>query len=145
MKKENKENCVFCKIIQGIYDSSKVYEDDLCLAFMDIQPVNEGHILIIPKEHIPYIEGLNEDVGSHLFKVGMRVNKALRKTNIRCEGINYFLSDGEAAMQEVFHTHLHVFPRYKEDGFGLKFSDKYFNKTSREELNQIAEEIKKHL
>ncbi len=142
--KEAKENCIFCKILTGQLESSVVYEDEVCIAFMDIQPVNPGHILVIPKKHIPYLDGVDADTGGHLFKVGMQINKALRKvSDIKCEGVNYFLADGEAAMQEVFHTHLHVFPRFKNDGFGLTFGKHYTNLPARAELDKIAEAVRK--
>jgi histidine triad (HIT) family protein len=74
--------------------------------------------------------------------MGMRVAAALRTCGVRCEGVNLFLADGEAAGQEVFHVHLHVFPRFAGDGFGLKFSPKYFVLPLRSELDNIAREIR---
>jgi histidine triad (HIT) family protein len=70
---------------------------------------------------------------------------AIRNSNLRCEGVNYFLADGEAAMQEVAHTHLHVFPRFEGDGFGLVFSDEYETLPTRTELNKIGEMIRSRL
>lgn len=64
---------------------------------------------------------------------------------MKCEGINYFLADGEAAMQEIPHVHLHVFPRYKNDGFGLKFAEDYFTKPSKKKLIDAAKKIQKYL
>lgn len=140
--KEDKDICVFCKILDGKIESSVVYEDELVTAIMDIQPINSGHILIFPKEHISYIGSLSEELGAHLFKIGMRINAALRNSDIKCEGVDYFLADGESAGQEVFHTHLHVFPRYKEDGFGFTFNSKYTQRPDRNELNEIANKIR---
>ena len=140
--KEDKDSCIFCRILKGELESSMVYEDEKVAAFLDIQPVNPGHLLIIPKEHVSYIAELNEELGAHMFRVGMRINKALRKTELRCEGVDYFLADGEAAGQEVFHTHLHVFPRFANDGFGFKFGPDYHFMSSREMLNAVAEKIK---
>ncbi len=136
-------DCVFCKIIKGEYECSKVYEDELLLAFMDIQPVNEGHVLIIPKEHIELAKDINEITAGKMFVLANKINKALRSSGIRMQGINYFLADGTAAGQEVFHTHLHIIPRFKDDGFGLKFPEGYRkNLPLRNELNSIAENIK---
>ena len=73
--------------------------------------------------------------------MGMRVAAALRTCGVRCEGVNLFLADREAAGQEVFHAHLHVFPRFRGDGFGLKFSPNYFVFPLRAELDDIAREI----
>ena len=139
-------DCVFCKIIDGTYTSCKIYEDGEILAFMDIQPVNQGHILIVPKKHAELIADLDDETSGKMFILAKKINKALRKSGIKLEGINYFLADGESAGQEVFHTHLHIFPRFKGDGFGLKFPEGYRKKPSdRSELNNIAEKIKSAL
>lgn len=138
-------NCIFCQIVNGELDSSIVYKDEMCTAFMDIQPVNIGHVLIVPNKHTELICDLDDNTVAHMFIVAKRINNAIRKSSIKCEGINYFLADGEAAFQEVSHTHLHCFPRFKDDGFGLKFSEEYFSKPRREVLNSAAQEIKKFL
>ena len=137
-------DCVFCKIVSGEYTSSKIYEDDSILAFMDIQPVNEGHILIIPKKHVELIADLDDETSAKMMKLAKRINNALRKSGVKLEGVNYFLADGEAAGQEVFHTHLHLIPRFKNDGFGFIFPEGYrVILPEREKLNEIAEKIQK--
>lgn len=113
------EACVFCEIVAGRSPASVVYEDDLSLAIMTIGPVNPGHLLVLPKAHAPYLADLDEATGMHLFAVAMRAAAAIRASGLRCEGINLFLADGEAAFQEVFHLHLHVFPRFNGDDFGI--------------------------
>ena len=138
-------DCIFCKILSGELPSSIVYQDDRCTALMDIQPVNPGHLLVIPNDHAPHLADLDEQVGGHIFQVGQRLAAALRQSGVRCEGINFFLADGEAAMQEVFHVHLHVFPRYEGDGFGLRFNPDYFTKPERVELDRIAQDIQRAL
>ena len=136
-------DCVFCKIVSGEYTSSKIYEDDSILAFMDIQPVNEGHILITPKKHVELIADLDDETSAKMMKLAKRINNALRKSGVRLEGVNYFLADGEAAGQEVFHTHLHLIPRFKDDGFGFIFPEGYrVILPEREKLNTIADSIK---
>ena len=136
-------DCVFCKIVSGEYTSSKIYEDDSILAFMDIQPVNKGHLLIIPKKHVELIADLDDDTSAKMIKLANKINNALRKSGVKLEGVNYFLADGEAAGQEVFHTHLHLIPRFKGDGFGFIFPDGYrVLLPERNELNSIAEKIK---
>lgn len=138
--------CVFCKIISGEFPSSKIYEDEDIVAFMDIQPVNEGHILIVPKKHVELIADLDDEISAMMFVIAGRINKALRKSDLKLEGVNYFLADGEAAGQEVFHTHLHIFPRFIGDGFGLTFNENYRKVLpERSKLNMIAEKIKKLL
>ncbi len=135
-------NCIFCDILSGNLPSSRIYQDDQCTAFLDIQPVNPGHMLVIPNYHAAFLADLDEDSGANMFRVAQRLTKALRMSGLKCEGVNLFLADGEAAMQEVFHVHLHVFPRYKGDGFGLRFSPAYFDKPERPELDRIAQKIK---
>lgn len=138
--------CVFCKIVSGEFESSNIYEDEDMMAFMDIYPVNTGHVLIIPKKHIELISELDEKTSGKMFILAGKINNALRKSGIKLEGVNYFLADGEAAGQEVSHAHLHVFPRYKDDGFGLKFPEGYRKeKPNRNEFDQLAEKIKSKL
>jgi histidine triad (HIT) family protein len=110
---------VFCEIVAGRSPASIVYEDDLCVAIMTIEPVNPGHLLVLPRAHAPYLADLDEATGMHLFAIAMRAAAAIRASGLRCEGINLFLADGEAAFQEVFHVHLHVFPRFTGDPFGI--------------------------
>jgi len=136
------DECIFCDILSGKLPSSIVHQDHLCTAFMDIQPVNPGHVLIIPNDHASFLVDLDEEPGAQLFRIAQRIAAALRLSGVKCEGVNFFLADGEAAMQDVFHVHLHVFPRYIRDGFGLQFSQDYFNKPERVELDEIAQDIK---
>jgi histidine triad (HIT) family protein len=135
-------DCVFCNIVSGALPSSVVYQDDRCMAFMDIQPVNPGHVLIIPNRHATYLADLDEETGAHMFRVAQRVAQALRRSGIRCEGVNLFLADGEAAGQEVIHAHLHVFPRFPGDGFGLRFGPQYSERPARSELDTLAEKVR---
>ena len=137
--------CIFCKIVEGSAPVSKVYEDGMCLAFMDIQPVNPGHVLVIPKEHFSDLSSLPAETGGHLFQVAQRIALSMPKTDVKNEGIDFFLANGEAAGQDVFHVHLHVIPRYKNDGFGFKFSPQYDILPERSELDAIASQIKQQL
>ncbi|MBK1896040.1 HIT family protein [Chryseobacterium paridis] len=135
-------DCIFCKIINRELPASIIHEDDHVIAFMDIQPVNPGHILVVPKIHKELIAELDTDLTSRMFNIAAKINLAIRKSPIQSEGINYFLADGEAAGQEVFHTHLHIFPRFRHDGFGLKFHESYTQLPKREELDEICGNIK---
>lgn len=135
-------DCIFCDILWHKLPSSQVYHDAICTAFMDTQPVNPGHVLVIPNRHASSLADLDEDTGAHLFRVAQRVADALRRSGARCEGVNLFLADGEAAGQEVFHVHLHVFPRYVGDGFGLRFGPAYGVRPGRRALDAMAEKIK---
>ena len=138
-------NCIFCQIVTGQLPASFVYKDEDCTAFMDIQPVNAGHVLVIPNRHASRLAEMPERDGSQIFRVAQRIAVALQRSGIRCQGANFFLADGEAAGQEVFHVHLHVFPRFEGDGFGLKFGDRYGMKPERGELDRLAELIKDNL
>ena len=135
------ETCVFCELVARKRPISIVDETPDILAFMDIQPVNPGHALVIPKRHAVYLADLDPTLGGRVFAMGMRVAAALRTCGVRCEGVNLFLADGKAAGQEIFHTHLHVFPRFAGDGFGLKFSSSYFVLPPRADLDDIAQDI----
>jgi histidine triad (HIT) family protein len=133
-------NCVFCAIVAGSAPASIVYDDADLLAFMDIRPVTSGHLLIIPKRHAPFLADLDEATGARMFTVAMRLAQAMRVSGLRCEGINLFLADGEAAFQEVFHTHLHVIPRFVGDTFRI---DADWSVTpSRADLDEIAAQVR---
>ncbi|MET4046597.1 HIT family protein [Rhodococcus sp. 1163] len=111
---------IFAEIIAGNAESSRVYEDDVVIAFMDIRPVTRGHVLVVPKKQARSLAELEPDTGGHLFVVGQKIAAALRASDPRCAGVNLFLADGEIAGQEIFHVHLHVIPRTSGDGFGLR-------------------------
>jgi histidine triad (HIT) family protein len=127
--------CVFCDIVTGDEVSSRVYEDETVLAFMDLFPVNPGHVLIAPKRHAVGLVDLDVEVGAHMWRVGHRMARALRRTELRCDGVNVFLADGEAAFQEVFHAHLHVIPRYADDAFRITVDSR---ERDRAELDDTA-------
>ncbi len=109
-------HCLFCKIVAGVEPSSKVYEDARCLAFMDIAQANPGHVLIIPREHYPHLAELPPEIGAHLFTIGQELAAAIRRSGLRSEGMNLFMADGDG-FQEIYHVHLHVWPRYWGDAF----------------------------
>jgi diadenosine tetraphosphate (Ap4A) HIT family hydrolase len=112
------------------------------IAFMDVLPVNTGHVLVIPKVHAARLSELDEETGAQIFRVAVRVSKGLARSSVRCEGVTLLLADGEAAFQEVPHVHLHVVPRFKGDGFGLKFGPKYGERPDRKELDAVAGSIR---
>ncbi len=132
-------DCVFCDIVAGQCPSSRIYEDDRVLALLTIGPVNPGHAMVIPKTHATYMKEMDEETGAHLFRITMRVAQAIRESGVKCEGINLFLADGEAAFQEVFDLHMHVFPRYAGDPFQVDAN--WDNKPDRDELDRIAAKI----
>jgi histidine triad (HIT) family protein len=133
------EECVFCAIVMGRAPASVVDEDEAAVVFLALNPVTPGHLLIVPRVHVVGLEDLDESTGRHLWSVAHRMARALRRSELRCEGTNVFLADGEAASQEVFHIHLHVFARYAGDGFtiGAKWIER-----SRELLDADADAVK---
>jgi diadenosine tetraphosphate (Ap4A) HIT family hydrolase len=139
MRKAAGMDCVFCRIVAGTADASVVYTDDRLLAFCDVNPVNPGHLLIVPKIHSVGLADLDESDGSRMFMVAQRLAAAVRSSGLRCEGVNLFLADGKAAGQEVFHVHLHVFPRYVGDFFRL---DSGQRRASRRDLDEIAARVR---
>ena len=138
-------NCIFCEIIAGRAEASQVYEDGLCMVFMDIQPVNPGHMLVVPKVHATDLSDLLPEAGGHLFQVAQRIALQLPASGIKCEGVNLLFAHRAAAGQDVFHAHLHVIPRFKGDGFGFKFSPEYKSRPAREALDKIAVQIRETL
>ena len=132
--------CVFCGIANGLVPASGVYQDELVMAFMDTNPVTTGHVLVIPKLHHPYLSDVPKTTGSHVFVVAQGVAAAIRRSGVRCDGINLFAADGEAAFQEVFHFHMHVFPRFVGDTFRIQAD--WSVHPAREELDRTAELIR---
>ena len=133
-------DCVFCDIVAGSAPASVVYEDRTAIAILDVAPINPGHVLVLPKRHAADLAELDEETGGHLFRIAMRMAAAIRRSGLRCEGINLFLADGEAAFQEVFHVHLHVVPRFVGDSFRVEAD--WSVKPSRTELDEIAAQIR---
>ncbi|MGV9657226.1 HIT family protein [Streptomyces koyangensis] len=111
--------CLFCAIARGEAEASTVHEDERVVAFMDLQPVTPGHVLVVPKAHAAGFEDLPEELGAEVWRVAHRIGRGLRRSGLRCEGVNLFLADGAAAFQEIPHVHLNVFPRYAGDRFRL--------------------------
>jgi histidine triad (HIT) family protein len=138
-------DCIFCKITKGDAPAEIIYSDRKVMAFLDIRPVNPGHTLVIPIVHAAGLSDLEPEVGSRIFKVAMKIATAMRKSGLKCEGINLFLADGEAAFQEVFHLHLHVIPRFSGDGFSVKFGPNRGKKLDREEMERTGEEVRRAL
>jgi histidine triad (HIT) family protein len=134
-------DCIFCGIEQGHVEGSRVYADERVIAFLDIRPITTGHTLVVPRAHGASLAEITPDDGAAMFRAAMVVAEALRRSGLRCEGVNLFLADGEAAGQEVFHVHLHVLPRYEGDGFGLRFPPDYRTR-ERDELDATAEQIR---
>ncbi|MCP2289076.1 Diadenosine tetraphosphate (Ap4A) hydrolase [Nocardia amikacinitolerans] len=108
-------DCVFCRIVAGEAPATKVYEDELLCAFLDIRPVARGHTLVVPKRHAAELEDLHADLGAELFRAGHRIALAMRRSSLLADGANLVMNDGKAAFQTVAHVHLHVVPRRHGD------------------------------
>ena len=137
--------CVFCDIVAGESPASIVYRGDRCMAFMDIKPVNTGQVLVVPVKHAANLAELDNETAGHMMKIAHHVSAALGKSGLPCDGINFLLADGEAAMQEVSHVHLIVIPRFQGDGFGLTYGADNFVRQDRAALEDAADKIRRHL
>jgi histidine triad (HIT) family protein len=135
-----KSTCPFCDIARGAAEASFVQRDDLVSVFLDIRPVNPGHLLVIPNEHVQFIRDVPADVRQLLFELAIRTGEALRAAE-RADGFDLFLADGEAAGQEIPHAHVHVIPRFEGDGFTIDARAWKEPQPSRAELDQLAKEI----
>jgi histidine triad (HIT) family protein len=114
----HKPGCTFCDLIKGAAEVSICHEDSDAIAFMDIQPVNNGHVLVVPRQHYESIFEVPAELGQHVFKVTMLLTGAVRKVT-GCEDINIVVSSGEAAGQDEPHYHVHIIPRRLGDGFDI--------------------------
>ena len=109
------ENCIFCKIAAGEIPSATLYEDDDFRVIFDASPATKGHVLILPKEHAANVFELSEETASKVFVLAKKIATVLKEVT-GCEGVNILQNNGEIAGQTVFHFHMHLIPRYKNDG-----------------------------
>jgi len=135
------EDCIFCEIVRGESPASFTHQDDSVVAFMDIQPITHGHMLVVPRQHGVLMNDINETVAMRTFRIARQL-AALTRTILGASGVNLFVADGEIAFQDVPHFHVHVIPRYPDDGFGLVFPSNYEWPHSRGELDTIAAAIR---
>ncbi len=135
-------SCVFCKIVRRELPASVLAEDADMMAFMDIRPINPGHFLVIPKAHAAHLADLPPGAGGRLFEMARDLAAALRKSGVKAEGVNIHLADEAVAGQEIFHVHLHVYPRFAGDGVGLRMGPRYGTMPKREELERVAAAIR---
>jgi histidine triad (HIT) family protein len=134
-------NCIFCRIVRKEAPASILYEDDRALVFLDIRPLNEGHTLVIPKEHYETVYDMPEELVSHIYKIVKRSAVAV-KAATNADGITIIQQNERAAGQEILHLHVHVVPRY--EGQTLPhFRD--IPHASREQLERAAERIRQKL
>lgn len=135
------EDCIFCKLANGIFETNTVYEDEDFRAIMDISPAAKGHVIVLAKRHAANIFELPDEYVQRGFLVAKKIAQAVKKT-VNCDGINTLQNNGEAAGQTIFHFHIHVIPRYDEDNVTIKWENKSFEN---EELKAVAKEIANNL
>ncbi|WP_367391870.1 HIT family protein [Lewinella sp. LCG006] len=135
--------CIFCKIVAGQLPAHRVYEDEDVLAFMDINPINHGHVLIIPKVHYAELRSIPLATSTAVWEVVKKVEQAIWQTpGLSCEGTNILQNNGAAAGQDVFHAHFHVIPRLSGDGSRFRFKLVHSTDETRKEW---AESIKNQM
>jgi histidine triad (HIT) family protein len=132
------DECIFCKIIKGEIPSYKVYEDEKTFAFLDINPINVGHTLVIPKNHVPRISAAEDEDLQALAMILKKVIKGLEDA-LGVDNLNVFVNQGEDAGQIVPHLHYHVAPRYAGDGVKFEVPQR---KLSEAEFKELVEKIK---
>ncbi|MGC6769997.1 HIT family protein [Enterococcus sp. LJL128] len=139
------ENCIFCKIINQEIPSYKIYEDDVVYAFLDISQATKGHTLVVPKTHVTDIFDYDAALASDIFARIPKIAKALEQAFPEMEGLNIINNNKELAYQSVFHSHIHLIPRYsKQDGFSMHFENNQ-EKYTAEEMQNTAAQIAKQV
>lgn len=133
-------DCIFCKIVAGEIPAEKVYEDGETLAFMNINPTNKGQVLVIPKDHVENIYGLSEEMAARMMLVVKKMAIAV-KNGVDADGVNLIMNNEEAAGQVIFHAHMHIIPRFNEDGLVHWDGHQY----SEGEIGEWGEKVKKEL
>lgn len=131
-------NCIFCAIVEGRSPSETVYEDESCIAFMDINPALDGHTLVIPRAHTPDLWEIGEEDARNVMAAAVRVAANIRKA-LEPDGINIMHATGVVAFQSVFHFHLHLIPRWSGDPIRLPFVPRPGDRTK---IAEIAEKIR---
>ena len=134
------QHCIFCDLIHGAAEVSVCYEDATAIAFMDIQPVNMGHVLVVPREHYVSMLDVPHDVATHCFEIAMRLAPIVREL-CSCDDMNLVVNSGEHAGQDVFHYHVHLIPRGADDGFDIPLPFPGSRMPDRTQLDAMAARI----
>lgn len=118
------ENCIFCKIANHDIPGKIIYEDDICMAFLDLSQATDGHTLVIPKSHYAHFLEVDQNTLSHMMQIVQKVAKILQE-KLNCKGFNIITNMNEVAGQTVHHFHIHIIPRYQEkEGFNPQYTDR---------------------
>jgi histidine triad (HIT) family protein len=134
-------NCIFCKIIAGDIPAIKIYEDDETLAFLDVNPIAEGHTLVVPKDHFENVHTVPAEQWCRVMLAVQKVATAVLN-GVNADGVNIVMNNESAAGQEVMHAHVHIIPRHNDDGFEQWKGKAY---KSAEESAAIADKVKTEL
>lgn len=132
-------DCIFCKIANGKIPSRTLYEDEDFRVIFDISPASKGHAIILPKKHAANIFEISEEDASKIYVVAKKVATALSE-ELQCDGINILQNNGETAGQSVFHLHMHIIPRYKDDTVNIKWKP---GVPDEDLLDRLSEKLKK--
>ena len=133
------EDCIFCKIISGEIPATKVYEDNDVFAFLDIQPINFGHVLVIPKEHYKDLSVTPKELVCKSMEVVHKLIPVIKKAT-GADAVNIGINIGENAGQEVFHTHIHIMPRFSDDGYEVWHSKKTYAEGEMDKMSALISE-----
>lgn len=128
-----KQRCIFCSIIDGKIPSNKVYEDDKCVAILDINPANPGHILLMLKDHQPMMPMVSEEIIGHLAKISKKLSHALLK-GLKVQGTNILIQNGPGAGQKAQHFMMHIIPRKDNDNIGLFLQENSISPTDEKQI-----------
>ena len=131
-----KDDCIFCKLANGVFETNTLYEDDQFRVIFDASPATKGHVLVIPKEHYANVFEIPEDLLADGYKVAKKVATVLKEVT-GCEGINILQNNGEMAGQTVFHFHIHIIPRY-EKGEMVQWNPGELDEASVKEITKKA-------
>ena len=142
-KKEfmKKDDCIFCKLANGDIPTNSIYEDEVVKVIFDASPAAPGHILILPKNHYDDIYSMDDETAAHVFKVAVKLSKAYRKA-LDFDGLNIVQNNGEAAGQTVFHFHMHIIPRYKNDTVNVTWKQ---NEADASVIEDIKSKVSEYL
>lgn len=132
-----KDDCIFCKIANGQIPSETLYEDEVFRVILDLGPATRGHALILPKEHAENLFELPEETAAKALVVAKKIAVDMLE-KLHCDGLNLVQNNGATAGQTVPHFHIHVIPRYRDDGQTINWVP---GKSTREELEAVKKEI----
>lgn len=136
----SEQHCVFCDLLRGAAEVSVCYEDSVAIAFLDIQPVNPGHLLVVPRTHYEGLNDMPRDVGRHLYEVAAKLIPVVQQA-AGATDMNIVVNSGAAAGQNVMHYHIHLIPRREGDGFDIPLPFPGSEMPDRQRLEAMAARI----